>query len=197
VTDAALLPTSAASPADRPTAGDPASGHPSSAAAADLSEASAAAANTTSPPGTDAILVRLGAGKFAVDLASVAEVGRVPVVTRVPGLPAWLAGVANWRGRILPVLDLRALLGADAGALGSQARLIVLTDAGIAVGMVVDLVDGTTSLADVAPFPAASAPSGSTLLSGQSPRDDGPVAVLDVAAVLRLRDGLSQGRRSA
>ena len=34
-------------------------------------------------------------------LTSVAEVGRAPVVTRVPGLPTWLAGVANWRARSL------------------------------------------------------------------------------------------------
>lgn len=146
---------------------------------------------------TDAIVVRLGAGKFAVDLASVAEVGRAPAVTRVPGLPSWLAGVANWRGRILPVLDLRPLLGAVASDLDAQGRLIVLTEGGIAVGMLVDAVDGTTSLTDVAAFPSASAPNGANLLSGQSPREDGPLAVLDVHAVLRLRDGLPRGRRSA
>lgn len=146
---------------------------------------------------TDAIVVRLGAGRFAVDLASVAEVGRAPAVTRVPGLPIWLAGVANWRGRILPVLDLRTLLGADAVALDAAGRLIVLTDGGIAVGLLVDGVDGTTSLTDIAPFPSASAPIGSNLVSGQSPREDGPLAVLDVPAVMRLRESLPRGRRTA
>lgn len=155
------------------------------------------AAAQASRAGTDAIVVRMGVGKFAVALGSVAEVGRTPVVTRVPGLPAWLAGVANWRGRILAVLDLRPLLGAEAAALDAQARLLVLTDGALAVGMLVDAVDGTTPMTDVAAFPAASAPSGSTLLSGQLPRDDGPLAVLDVLAVLRLRDGLPRGRRSA
>jgi chemotaxis signal transduction protein len=151
----------------------------------------------TTPEPTDAIVVRLGAGRFAVDLASVAEVGRAPGVTRVPGLPAWMAGVANWRGRILPVLDLRPLLGAEAAALDAQGRLLVLTQGTIAVGMLVDAVDGTTSLTDVAAFPSASAPSGSNLLCGQVPREDGPIALVDVAAVLRLRDGLPRGRRSA
>jgi purine-binding chemotaxis protein CheW len=146
---------------------------------------------------TDAIVVRLGTGKFAVDLASVAEVGRAPAITRVPGLPVWLAGVANWRGRILPILDLRPLLGAAAAPLDSHGRLLVLTGSGIAVGMVVDAVDGTNSLTNVAPFPPASAPNGSNLMSGQVPRDDGPLAVLDVDGVMRLRDGLPRGRRSA
>jgi chemotaxis signal transduction protein len=146
---------------------------------------------------SDAIVVRLGTGRFAVDLASVAEVGRAPAITRVPGLPVWLSGVANWRGRILPVLDLRPLLGAEATELDAQGRLLVLTGGGIAVGMVVDAVDGTTELTDVAAFPAASATNGANLMSGQVPREDGPLAVLDVASVLRLRDGLPRGRRSA
>ena len=45
-------------------------------------------------------------------MADVAEVTASRRVTRLPGAPPWLAGVANWRGRMLPVLDLRPLLGA-------------------------------------------------------------------------------------
>jgi chemotaxis signal transduction protein len=147
---------------------------------------------------TDAIVARLGGGRFAVELSSVAEVGRAPGITRVPGLPPWLAGVANWRGRILPVLDIRGLLGADSAALDNSARLLVLVEGSIVVGMLVDGVEGTTMLgSDVAAFPPVSAPNGAGLLSGQVPRDDGPIAVLDVAAVLRLREGLPRGRRTA
>ncbi len=147
---------------------------------------------------TDAIVVVLGSGRFAVDLASVAEVGRAPRITRVPGLPAWLAGVANWRGRILPVLDLRSLLGAEATPLDDRGRLLVLSDGNVVVGMLADAVDGTTMLGgDVAAFPPASGPTGSALLSGQVPREDGPIAVLDVTAILRLREQIPRGRRSA
>jgi purine-binding chemotaxis protein CheW len=145
----------------------------------------------------EAIVVRLGSGKFAVDLVAVAEVGRVPSVTRVPGLPSWMAGVANWRGRILPVLDVRTLVGADAAPPGAQARLLMLTDGALAVGLLVDAVDGTTELTDVAPFPTAGTLLDSGLLSGQSPREDGPLAIIDVAALLALRQGLPRGRRSA
>lgn len=147
---------------------------------------------------TDAIVARLGGGRFAVELSRVAEVGRAPGITRVPGLPNWLAGVANWRGRILPVLDLRGLLGADNDSLDHRARLLVLAEGSLVVGMLVDAVEGTTMLGgDVAAFPPVSGPSGSGLLSGQVPRDDGPIAVLDVAAVLRLRESLPRGRRTA
>jgi chemotaxis signal transduction protein len=147
---------------------------------------------------SDAIVVRLGAGRFAVALSSVAEVGNVPPVTRVPGVPHWLAGVANWRGRILPALDLRSLLGAEAAPFGPRARLVVLVTDAATVGLLVDGVEGTTAIAEeMAPFPADVTGAAAELVAGQLPREDGPVAVLDVAAVIRLRDALPQGRRSA
>jgi chemotaxis signal transduction protein len=143
----------------------------------------------------DAVVVRLGAGRFAVALDQVAEVGKVPTVTRVPGAPGWVAGVVNWRGRILAVLDLGALLGADAGARGSTARLVVLMTEVATVGVLVDTVEGTAALgADHEPVPSALSGAGAELVRGQVPRDDGPVAVLDVDAVIRLREVLPRKR---
>jgi chemotaxis signal transduction protein len=156
------------------------------------------AAAETAAASADAVLVRMGTGRFALDLAHVAEVGRVPPVTRVPGVPGWLAGVANWRGRILPALDLRPLLGADAVPLTNAARLVVLATDVATVGLLVDGVEGTTSVGEeLAPFPAALPGGVADLVAGQLPREDGPVAVLDVDAVMRLRDGLPRGRRGA
>jgi purine-binding chemotaxis protein CheW len=147
---------------------------------------------------SDAVVVRLGSGRFAVSLGSVAEVGRVPAITRVPGTPGWVAGVANWRGRILPILDLRTLLGAEETPLEGRARLLVLGAEGMSVGMLVEAVEGTAVVAAAAEaFPTSLSASAAGLLAGQLPHPDGPVAVLDVDAVLRMRDSLPRGRRSA
>ena len=155
-----------------------------------------AAPDDADAPVAEAVLVRLGAGRFAADLDGVAEVGRIPKITRIPGSPGWLAGVANWRGRLLPVLDLRPLLGAEAVPAGPASRLLVLTADGVSAGVVVDAVDGTGPLGVAEELPAAVDTRGG-LLAGQVPRDDGPVAVLDVEAVLRLRDSLPRARRTA
>lgn len=148
-------------------------------------------------PRDEAIVVRLSSGRFAIELASVAEVGRLPVITRLPGVPEWLAGVANWRGRILPVLDLRPLLAATTGSPTRETRLVILTADSLTVGIVADAVEGTTSLDDVSPVPVTGASGDPRLICGQVPREDGPLAVLDVAAVMQLRQDLPRGRRTA
>ena len=147
---------------------------------------------------TDAVVARIGATRFAIALSHVAEVGNVPPVTRLPGVPAWVTGVANWRGRILPVVDLRPLLGEEVGPLGSTGRVLVLATDLATVAVVVTAVEGTAPMpAEIASFPVNIAGLGASLVTGQVPVDGVPVAVLDVPAVIALRDALPQVRRTA
>ena len=93
----------------------------------------------------DSLLSFTVAGQtMAVAAADVAEVGRVPPWTRIPHAPPSLLGVANIRGRVMPVVSLARLLGDDegqiaAGPTGAAARLLVLAG-GAPVGLVVDAV---------------------------------------------------------
>ena len=144
------------------------------------------------------VVVRLGGCRYALAMSSVAEVGRPPGLTRVPGLPDWVAGVANWRGRVLAVLDLRTLLAADAGGLDRRGRLVVLSHAGTRVGLLVESVAG-----GAAPDPEAVEPALSSLpertgglLLGQVTDAEGPYGLLDLDAVLALADTLPRARRA-
>ena len=130
---------------------------------------------------------------------AVAEVGRPPALTRVPGLPGWVAGVANWRGRVLAVLDVRPLLGGAATALDRRGRLVVLRHDGVVVGLLTEAVEGTRRLEpeDIEPTPPRLAERTGGLLSGQLTDADGPCGVLDLAAVLRLADALPRVRRAS
>ena len=55
-------------------------------------------------------LISLGEELFAINLHSVSEVFEVGSVTPVPGMPEVLVGVANLRGLVIPLVDLRSLL---------------------------------------------------------------------------------------
>lgn len=146
----------------------------------------------------EVVVIRLGGSRYALPLESVAEVGRPPSLTRVPGLPGWLAGVANWRGRVLAVLDLRPLLAAPAAPLDRLARLVVLHHGGVPVGLLTEGVEGTHLLDDdqVEPVLAHLPDSAADLLAGQTTDAAGPCGVLDLDAVFRLTDSLPRARRA-
>lgn len=144
------------------------------------------------------IVLRLGPHRYALAMGSVAEVSRVPACTRVPGTAGWLAGVANWRGRVLAVVDLRRLLVTELAPLGPSARLVVLTAGDVSLGLLADAVDGVVELSGSTLEPALPTLGvvAARLMLGQvtpgaTLPGDGPLAVLDPAAVLGLRADLA------
>lgn len=139
--------------------------------------------------GTGHLVVRLGGGRYAVRATDVAEVLPVPVRTRVPGTPGWIAGVANWRGHVLPVVDLRPLLGLPSSPLPTSARVVVVAVDDLELGVLAEAVSGLMDVADdPAPAPGALPPGADDLVAGVAHGDPaGPVAVLATAGLLGLR----------
>lgn len=87
--------------------------------------------------------LRLGNERFVVPREQVREVLMLPsTLTRVPGAKPWIRGLANVRGHLLPIADLRAFLGAGATGAERSARVVVLNSPDYPVGLVVDEVYG-------------------------------------------------------
>jgi purine-binding chemotaxis protein CheW len=76
---------------------------------------------------------------FAVDMAPVQEIIRLPDVVRVPLAPATLDGLANLRGKVLPIISLRRMFG-FAEQVHDDATRAVVIDVGQPLGFVVDRV---------------------------------------------------------
>jgi purine-binding chemotaxis protein CheW len=92
------------------------------------------------------LIFRLAGESFALRLAAVAEIIRLPDLAHMPLVPPSLLGLANLRGIVLPVISLRALLRLPDLEASEQTRVIVLRgDA--AVGFVVDRVERLLALA--------------------------------------------------
>jgi purine-binding chemotaxis protein CheW len=81
----------------------------------------------------------VGGEAFAVDMAPVQEIIRVPDVVRVPLAPSTLDGLANLRGRVLPIISLRRIFGFGDCVHDDSTRAVVI-DMGQALGFVVDRV---------------------------------------------------------
>jgi len=72
----------------------------------------------------------------------VREIIRKPKLTRVPGATAWLPGVANVRGSLLPVTDLGLWLGFPAAPEKREQRVLVFNSDRVPAGFLVDEVAG-------------------------------------------------------
>lgn len=81
----------------------------------------------------------VGTEVFAVDMAPVQEIIRVPDVVKVPLAPRTLDGLSNLRGKVLPIVSLRRIFGFEERAYDDSTRAVVI-DQGQPLGFVVDRV---------------------------------------------------------
>ena len=87
------------------------------------------------------VIFRLGAEEFGVPIMSVQEIVRVPeTLTRVPRTPAFVEGVINLRGTVLPVIDQRSRLGLPLIERNDRQRIMVYLLGGMRTGFIVDSV---------------------------------------------------------
>jgi purine-binding chemotaxis protein CheW len=82
-------------------------------------------------------VVSLSGKLFAIDLRNIREVFVVDLVTPVPGMPPVLVGLANLRGAVVPIVDLRLMLGLPAAGSTLQYA-VVIKYGGNHVGVLVD-----------------------------------------------------------
>ena len=81
-------------------------------------------------------LFAIGNETLAVDLTHVREVFRVESITSVPGLPSVFLGVANLRGTVIPIADLRVLMGKQ--RLAKPKYAAVIGQGGGQIGITID-----------------------------------------------------------
>lgn len=92
---------------------------------------------------------RLGGENFVASRDEVREVLMVPdSITRIPATKRWMLGVANIRGHLLPLIDLRLLLGSGRTPIERNSRVISVNHREISAGLVVEEVSGFRRFVD-------------------------------------------------
>jgi len=95
------------------------------------------------------VALRLAGELFLAAREETREVLSVPQsLTRVPGAKSWIKGLANVRGQLLPVIDLRQFLGSGVTPLTRNARVVVVNHREIPAGLLVDEVLGFRRFAE-------------------------------------------------
>ncbi len=91
------------------------------------------------------IIFIVGEESFAIDMEMVYEIVRVPETVHVPLAPQSLRGLANLRGKILPIISIRNIFGMDDIPVDDAVRALIV-NAGQLLGFVVDKVSSVISV---------------------------------------------------
>lgn len=91
---------------------------------------------------------RLGKRRFVSSFDEIVEIITLPGVTAVPGANPWMLGVANVRGSLLPVVDLKQFLEGERTVVHDGQRVLVIRQAGGNVAVLIDELFGQRTFND-------------------------------------------------
>ena len=132
------------------------------------------------------VTFKIAEEEFGVDILKVQEIIRMMPITKVPNAPAFVEGVINLRGKVIPVIDMRKRFGMVATAHDSHTRIKVMDLQGQIVGFVVDAVCEVLRIKEstVEPPPAVVAGIGSEYMRGVGKLEDRLLILLDLDKLL-------------
>ncbi|SNR87076.1 purine-binding chemotaxis protein CheW [Humidesulfovibrio mexicanus] len=141
------------------------------------------------------VTFNIGDEEFGVDILRVQEIIRSMDITRVPQSPAFVDGVINLRGKVIPIISLRRRFGVDVKAVDKQTRIIVVEIVGMVVGFVVDGVSEVLRIdaATVEPPPAIVSGVDAEYIKGVGKLDDRLLILLDLNTLLSEEEHGSLG----
>ncbi len=94
------------------------------------------------------VAYRIGSRRLASGFEEVLEILPLPSVTHIPGSLPWMLGVANVRGTLLPVVDLKQFLEGERTVLQEKQRVLVVHQPGGDVAVIIDELYGQRSFVD-------------------------------------------------
>lgn len=132
----------------------------------------------------------LGSESYAIDILSVREIRAYETVTHIPNAPAFLKGVINLRGDIVPIYDLRIRFNCSKVEYTPLTTVIILLIAERIVGVVVDGVSNVVMLtpANIRPAPDFSASFDTSYISGLTEVDGQTCIVADIQTLMSSPD---------
>ncbi len=124
--------------------------------------------------------------EFGIDIKNVQEINRMIDITRIPNAPAYVEGVVNLRGKIIPIVSLRAKLSLGEVEWDKATRITVAETEGIILGFIVDSVSEVLRIQDpeIEDPLSINGGSGSVYIEGVINLADRILILLDLNALL-------------
>lgn len=136
---------------------------------------------------------RVGDQEYCVDIMSVREIRGWTPATAVPHAPAYVRGVINLRGAVLPIIDLATRLGLEPPK-PTQRHVIIVTQVGEQiVGLLVDAVSDILTITDqkLQPTPDVASENAKAYVKGLLTVDDRMIRYIALESVLPTKEAAS------
>ena len=136
----------------------------------------------------------LGKEEFGIDVLKILEIIGAQDITSVPSSPPYVKGVINLRGKVIPVIDLRAKFGLQQVEYTKRTCIIVVQVAGERTPSLVGVVvDGVSEVLNISAQEIEAAPNFGTSESlpyilGMAKMKDGVKMLLDINVVLSRQE---------
>jgi purine-binding chemotaxis protein CheW len=128
----------------------------------------------------------LGAEEYGVDIQKVQELRGYEAVTRIANAPAYIKGVINLRGAIVPIVDMRIKLGVPDPTYDQFTVVVILNIGASVMGMVVDSVSDVTTLGpeQIKPAPDMGAAVEASYLLGIGTLEERMLILVDIERMM-------------
>jgi len=148
------------------------------------------AARAAAAAGGEFLTFRLGAEEYGIDILKVQEIRSYEPPTRIANAPAFIKGVVNLRGVIVPIVDLRVKLGCDSVEYNGFTVVIVLSVRGRVVGAVVDSVSDVLELHGdtIKPAPQMHTSMDTSFITGIGSISERMLILMDIEALMSSAD---------
>jgi purine-binding chemotaxis protein CheW len=136
------------------------------------------------------VIFELANESYGINIAVVESIIKMQAITQLPQTPAYVKGVINLRGSVLPVIDLRSRFELEAREHTRQTRIIIVTMGNIKVGVTVDGVSEVLRVSDelIEPLPPMVSSVNSVFLKGIVRFEDRLIILLELDKVLDINE---------
>ena len=142
------------------------------------------------PTGQEFLVFTLGNEEYGIDILKVQEIHGYDQVTRIANTPAFIKGVTNLRGVIVPIVDLRVKFSQEDVEYNDNTVVIVLNLGQRVVGIVVDGVSDVLSLASeqIRPAPEFAVTLSTEYLTGLGALGDRMLILVNIEKLLNSEE---------
>jgi purine-binding chemotaxis protein CheW len=130
---------------------------------------------------------RLGGEDYAIAITKIQEIIVMKPITRIPQMPAFIEGLINLRGSVIPIINLRTLFGLPGCEIDDETRTIIVNVGDRTIGYIVDEVTQVMRIGgdQIQPAPVTITAASKQHIAGLARLEDRLLIILEIDKLLK------------